>query len=231
MRHKEILDGLTLFQRSVYPRHRELFQHLATNQQPRAVFITCSDSRVVPNLILQAEPGDLFIIRTVGNIVPPIDAGGGVAASIEHAVQVLGISDVIVCGHSNCGAMQAVLHPERLGDLPNLAAWVRHAEPARAAAIREHPSADEETLLDLTVEYNVLVQLRNLLTYPFIRAGVEKGAFGLYGWVYDIATGVVRGPDASGTRFVPVGRESAGAVDRERALTSLEEDEAFWERL
>lgn len=229
---KGIFEGLTLFQRIAYPRHRDLFERLATRQDPQAVFLTCSDSRVVPDLLLQAEPGDLFIVRNAGNIVPPAGSGyGGTIASLEYAIFGLGIRDVILCGHSNCGAMKGVLHPEELADLPAVRQWVGYAEPARRAVEAAHPGAEGEEALNLAVEYNVIAQVRNILTYPRIRPLVEAGELELYGWVYDIATGHVKGLDASGRRFVPLGGDEKGSPDERHVLASVENDEEFWRRL
>lgn len=227
-----MLDGLTLFQRLAYPRHKELFEHLAKNQTPQAVFIACSDSRVVPNLLVQSEPGDLFIIRNAGNIVPPAGASyGGTTASLEYAIVALGIRDVVLCGHSNCGAMKGVLHPEKLDAMPAVRQWVSYADAARRAAVEAHPGADDETLLERVVDYNVIAQIRNILTFPFVRPLVEKGELELFGWVYDIASGRVKGLDASGRRFVSLGDDDTGSPDERHVLASVENDEEFWERL
>lgn len=229
---KDIFDGLALFQSLAYPRHKELFERLARNQTPQAVFIACSDSRLVPNLLVQAEPGDLFIIRNAGNIVPPAGQGGeGVVASLEYAVMALGIRDVILCGHSNCGAMKGVLHPEKVEHMPSVAGWARHAEPARRAVEVLHPEAEDEAVLDLVVDYNVITQMHNILTYPFIRALVQRNELELYGWVYDISSGRVKGLDESGTRFIPVGTGDKGSPDEQKVLASVENEEEFWERL
>ncbi len=229
---KRVLDGLTLFQKLAYPRHKDLFERLAKNQTPQAVFIACSDSRVVPNLMVQAEPGDLFIIRNAGNIVPPAGSSyGGTTASLEYAIVALGIRDVILCGHSNCGAMQGILHPERLESMPAVRQWVTYAELARRAAVEAHPGADDETLLERVVDYNVIAQVRNILTFPFVRPLVEKNELEIYGWVYDIASGRVKGLDASGRRFVPLGGDEKGSPDERHVLASVESDEEFWERL
>ena len=229
---KELLDGLTLFQRIAYPRHRELFERLAKKQHPRAVFIACSDSRVVPNLLVQAEPGDLFILRNAGNIVPPAGQGGeGVVASLEYAIRGLGIRDVVLCGHRNCGAMKGVLHPEKVADMPSVASWVRHADRARQAVEERYPGRDDEEVLDLLVDFNVIAQVRNILTYPFVSDLVRNGEMELYGWVYDIGTGKVKGLDATGTRFLPVGADSIGSPDEGSLLASLEDEEDFWGRL
>lgn len=229
---KSIFEGLSLFQRIAYPRHRDLFERLAKNQTPQAVFVACSDSRVDPNLLLQAEPGDLFIVRNAGNIVPPAGSGyGGTIASLEYAIFGLGIRDVILCGHSNCGAMDGVLHPEKLEDLPAVRQWVGYADRARRAVEAALPGAGAEGMLNLAVEYNVIAQVRNILTYPRIRPLVERNELELYGWVYDIASGTVKGLDASGRRFVPLGGEEKGSPDERHVLASVESDEEFWGRL
>ncbi len=229
---KNIFEGLTLFQTLAYSKHRELFERLAKNQTPQAVFIACSDSRVVPNLMVQAEPGDLFIIRNAGNIVPPAGSSyGGTTASLEYAVVALGIRDVIVCGHSNCGAMNGVLHPEALENMPAVRQWVSYADLARRAAVEAHPGATDEEMLERVVDYNVIAQVRNILTFPFVRPLVEKNELELYGWVYDIASGRVKGLDASGRRFVPLGGDEKGSPDERHVLASVENDEEFWERL
>ncbi len=141
---KKLMEGLAEFQQHVYPRHRELFEKLKKNQDPSTLFITCSDSRVVPNMILQADPGELFIIRTAGNMVPPYKAalGGGVAASIEYAVEALGIRTIVLCAHSDCGAMKAVLHPEKVASMPAVAEWVKHGELARRQFESELPQPE-----------------------------------------------------------------------------------------
>ncbi|MGC4053113.1 MAG: carbonic anhydrase [Paludibaculum sp.] len=229
----DILTGLKRFQSEVYPSHRDLFAHLAENQQPRALFITCSDSRVVPNLILQAEPGDLFLIRNAGNIVPPVGSadGGGTVASIEYAVSALGITDVILCGHTNCGAMKGILHPEKVASMPNVAAWVQHAAPARREVEKLFPDVTEHERMERMVEQNVIQQVKNLLTHPFIRSRVEAGRMEIYGWVYDIRSGLVRGMDESGKEFSEIHFESHGSPDEKRMLRELEKDEEFWERI
>src|ERR1700730_3380521 len=130
-----ILRGLKRFKKKVYPKHRELFQKLALQQRPTALFITCADSRIDPCLLTQTKPGELFLCRVIGNIVPRYpESIGGVSATIEYAVGVLGVSDVIVCGHTDCGVMKGVLNPEALESLPHVAAWLRQAQPARRAA-------------------------------------------------------------------------------------------------
>jgi carbonic anhydrase len=229
---RKILEGLSLFRRLAYPRHQDLFERLARNQSPQALFITCADSRVVPNLIVQADPGDLFIVRNAGNIVPPAGQGGeGVVASIEYAVEALGVRDVIVCGHSNCGAMKGILHPEAVATMPTVAAWVRHGQAAREAVERLHPDADDHERLERMAEQNVIAQVRNLMTHAFVRRLIEAGELELYGWVYDIESGAVRGLDESGTNFVPVEGEEKGSPDEQAVLAALDADEATWGKI
>ena len=190
-----ILRGLSQFQKDVYPRHRDLFQRLALGQRPQALFITCADSRIDPSLLTQCKPGELFICRVIGNIVPPYpDAVGGVSATIEYAVAVLGVPDVIVCGHTDCGVMKGVLNPEALAALPSVSAWLGYAQAARAAA----PGDD---LLKLA-EANVVRQIENLKTHPAVAARVEHGDLALHGWVYHIAEGAVTAYDAAAERFI-----------------------------
>ncbi|MBI5280779.1 MAG: carbonic anhydrase [Candidatus Solibacter usitatus] len=220
---KAILEGLKTFQTTVYERHRELFERLRTKQDPQVLFITCADSRVVPNLIVQAEPGDLFTVRNAGNIVPPRGQGpGGVSASIEYAVEALGVRDIILCGHSNCGAMRAILHPETVAALPNMAAWVRHAEPARKAVERLYPGAQEEELMERMVEQNVIQQVKNLLTHEWIAERVRAGRLDIHGWVYDIGTGRVRGLDESGEGFCETAADAPGSPEEKLMLFELE---------
>src|SRR5262249_15478483 len=177
-----ILRGVSQFQREVYPKHRDLFQRLALGQRPHALFITCADSRIDPCLLTQMKPGDLFICRVIGNVVPPYpDAVGGVSATIEYAVGVLGVEDVIVCGHTDCGVMKGVLNPEAVAALPAVSAWLQYAEPARHAA-------GSDDLLALA-EHNVVHQLENLRTHPAVAQRLNDGDLSLHGWVYHIAEG------------------------------------------
>ena len=190
-----ILRGLSHFQKDVYPRHRHLFQRLASGQRPQALFITCADSRIDPSLLTQTKPGDLFICRVIGNIVPSYpDAVGGVSATIEYAVAMLRVSDVIVCGHTDCGVMKGVLNPEALAALPSVSAWLAYAQPARAAA----PGED---LLKLA-EANVVQQIENLKTHPSVAARLNDGELQLHGWIYHIGEGVVTAYDAAEKRFI-----------------------------
>ena len=198
-----ILKGLSRFQKTVYPKHRDLFQKLALGQRPEALFITCADSRIDPCMLTQTKPGELFICRVIGNIVPPYpDAIGGVSATIEYAVGVLGVPDVIVCGHTDCGVLKGVLNPEPLEPLTSVSAWLNYAQPARkAVAARETTLAGLEFLLAVT-ERNVIEQLGNLRTHPSVAQRIEQGDLRLHGWVYDLGEGVVTAYDPERAAFV-----------------------------
>jgi carbonic anhydrase len=198
-----ILKGLSQFQRDVYPKQRELFVRLALGQRPQALFITCADSRIDPCLLTQTNPGDLFICRVIGNIVPPFpDAIGGVSATIEYAVGVLGVPDVIICGHTDCGVMKSVVNPEAVAGLPSVSAWIDYAQPARVAA-------GTDDILTIT-EYNVLQQIENLRTHPAVIHRLADGDLGLHGWVYHIGAGAVHAWDSAAERFLPPPAPAAG---------------------
>jgi carbonic anhydrase len=200
-----ILKGLSRFQKRVYPKHRDLFQRLALGQRPEALFITCADSRIDPCMLTQTKPGDLFISRVIGNIIPPYpDAIGGVSATIEYAVGVLGVVDIIVCGHTDCGVMKGVINPEPLEPLSSVSAWLHYAQPARnAAAARKQTQTGPEFLLSVT-EHNVIEQLSNLRTHPSVAARLEQGDLRLHGWLYDLGEGSVTAYDPDAGGFVVV---------------------------
>ncbi|MFD9910059.1 carbonic anhydrase [Streptomyces sp. NPDC059063] len=180
--------GIDRFQRDVFPAKAGLFARLAATHRPGTLFIGCSDARVVPELITQTDPGELFVIRTAGNLVPAYSPGpDGTAASIEYAVGVLGVRDLVVCGHSACGAMTALAEGHDLGAAPAVADWLRHADAARARSTAA-PGADRVAAL---VRDNVAAQLANLATHPSVARALASGSARLHGWVFDIATGAV----------------------------------------
>ena len=200
-----LADGIRRFQTGNFLELRELFERLATGQAPDTLFITCSDSRVDPNLLTGSKPGELFIIRNAGNIVPPHNAAnGGEAATIEYAVIALGVKDIIICGHSKCGAMYAINHPDTLSELPNLSAWLSHAETTRRIVQKNYKDLDEHDLLLATVEENVLVQLENLRNHPAVASRLTQGNLELHAWVYKFESGEVFAFDDSKDRFVPL---------------------------
>ena len=161
---KKLLEGLQQFQSGYFSAHRDLFEQLSQGQHPRILFITCSDSRIDPNLITQADIGELFIIRNAGNIIPPFGAAnGGEGAAIEYAIEALGIEQVIVCGHSHCGAMKGLLKLNNLQEkMPLVYEWLKHAEATRRLIKDNYSNLDGEELLEITVAENILNQLENL---------------------------------------------------------------------
>lgn len=207
---EHIIDGVLRFQRDVHPNRKALFHELALEQSPSAMFIGCADSRIVPEVLTQQGPGSLFVVRNAGNIVPPSSTEpGGVTASIEYAVAVLGIPDIVICGHSGCGAMAAMLRGgKKLEKLPAVARWLHYAQAARDAVAGEPALATEEEKLRALVRENVIVQLDNLLTHPVVADAIRNKQLRLHGWVYDIASGSVDTYDARISRFVPISSNS-----------------------
>lgn len=203
---QKLVQGIHQFQQSAFADQKRLFERLSKGQQPLALFITCSDSRINPNLITQTDPGELFIMRNAGNIVPPYGAvRGGEAATIEYAVSILKVKDVIICGHSLCGAMSAILNPSSTDELPAVRDFLCHAE-ATARIIKENYShlTDGQARLTATVEENVLVQLENLRTHPSVAAAMMRGDLKIHGWVYKFETGHVFAYEPEHGQFLPI---------------------------
>jgi carbonic anhydrase len=197
-RHHEIialLEGVKDFAVRVFPEKRALFDALAEGQSPHTLLITCADSRVSPGMITQQPPGELFVLRNIGNIVPTYgEMLGGVSAAIEYAVLALSVKHIVVLGHSDCGAMKALLDPDRnrLDTMPTVASWLRNAETARAVSLALHPDLAGDAAVAALAEQNVLLQLDHLRTHPAVAARVAEGRLLLMGWLYDIATGGIR---------------------------------------
>ncbi len=192
----ELIDGVRRFQSDVFPSRQPLFESLGAGQQPRALLVTCSDSRIDPSLFTQTEPGELFVVRNAGNIVPPASAGtGGESATIEYAVRVLGVQYAIVCGHSKCGAMAAAADPESAAELPQVSEWIRFAEEAVPAASAFSSEPDEALRV---VAANVLLQLDHLRSHPAVAEAEADGRLELHGWIYRFETGEVLVVDPSG---------------------------------
>lgn len=199
------IDGYRKFRREVFPLKRELYEALATGQRPHTLFVTCSDSRIVPDLILQTNPGELFIVRNAGNMIPPYGAMvGGVAATIEYGLSSLGIRRIVVCGHSDCGAMKGVLHPELVKDLPTVSAWVRSGNAARLVTLECYPGLNEREQLEVLTRENILAQVDNLRTHPPAAALIAKGDLAVDAWHYSIATGELTAFDGEQCEFVPL---------------------------
>ncbi|WP_035139290.1 carbonic anhydrase [Fischerella sp. PCC 9605] len=194
---KKLLKGLQEFRANYVPAHRDLLAQLAHGQKPRVMFITCSDSRIDPNLLTQTEIGELFIVRNAGNIIPPYGAtNGGEGATIEYAIQALGIEQIIVCGHSQCGAMNGLLHLNKLQeDMPLVYDWLKHAEATRRLVKDSYKNYTDKELLEIAVAENVLTQIENLKTYPSVHSKLYQGKLQIYGWIYYIETGEVMAYD------------------------------------
>jgi carbonic anhydrase len=205
MNMQKLVAGYKKFREEVYPKHSHRFKSLADKQKPHTLFITCSDSRIVPDMIMQTEPGELFICRVVGNLVPAHgSAMGGVSAAIEYAVMVLGVQHIVVCGHSDCGAMRAFLHPEKLEQLSAVRAWLEHANTAIAMAKEVHSHLNENEFFEALTRENVICQLQHLKTHPCVASRLRAGKLEIHGWHYDIGTGVVTRYDEQSQRFVPL---------------------------
>jgi carbonic anhydrase len=218
---QEIIDGFLKFQRDVFPARKELFRKLATSQTPRTLFISCSDSRMVPELVTQREPGDLFVIRNAGNIVPSFGPEpGGVSATVEYAVAALGVTDVVICGHSDCGAMTAVATCKCLDHMSAVANWLRYADSAKLVnESRDH--ASERERIDSMVRENVIAQLNNLKTHPSVALALAQGRLKLHGWVYDIESGSIDALDSTTRQFVSLAEHPDVNATREECVAAF----------
>lgn len=220
---QKLIQGLHHFQSNIFSSQRELFERLAGGQSPDALFITCSDSRVNPNLITQTQPGDLFILRNAGNIIPPFGAAnGGEGATVEYAVAALGVKDIIICGHSRCGAVAGLLAPESLAELPAVKTWLSHAEATRRIVKENYDHLSGDALQMAAIEENVLVQLENLRTHPSVAAALARGTLNLHGWVYKFETGKVFAYEPEEGQFLEiVSEEEAGETAEPTATPNL----------
>ena len=200
---KTLVDGVKKFQSEVFAAKKDLFHRLALSQSPRALFITCSDSRIDPGLLTQTEPGELFILRNAGNIVPSYGSQiGGTTATIEYAIGILDVKNVIVCGHTDCAVMKGVLDPSQAKGLPSLKEWLLQAEATRQIIRDNYAHLKGDELLVRTIQENVRVQLAHLQTHPLIASRLRREAITLHGWVYSIPTGQVWAYDESRDQFV-----------------------------
>jgi len=202
----DLIGRVFSFEKTIFPASGELFAKLTSQgQEPKALMISCADSRVVPEQILQAQPGDLFVCRNAGNMVPPYsNMNGGVSSTVEYAVMALGVRDIIVCGHSDCGAMKALSNPAGLEKMPNVAAWLRHGAAAEhiVSSCTGHLEGKERARA-IALE-NVITQLAHLRTHPSVAAAIARGEMALHGWFVDINAGHVLGLDGETGKFVPL---------------------------
>lgn len=207
---QKLIEGIHKFQKDQLGKYQELFHRLSwEGQNPHTLFITCSDSRVLAELITQSQPGDLFVVKNMGNIVPPASVHGSTnstAAAIEFAVQTLGVSDVVVCGHSSCGAMATLLGgvPQK-ESMPNLCEWLELASPVRQLIESDYQHLkDHEARMTAAAEENVLFALENLHTYPIVASRLAAGSLRLHGWFFKIATAEIFAYDSLTQQFQPI---------------------------
>lgn len=203
---RNLLTGIHDFQTGAFESRRTLMERLAVEgQRPQIALVSCSDSRVLPEMFTQAAPGDIFLVRNAGNIVPA--EGGdapGEAASLEFAVEVLGVRDVVVCGHTHCGAVNAILHPETLAGLPTLEQWLLSSQETGRIVKERYAHLEGEPLMRVAVAEHVLVQLEHLRSLPFIARRLQEPDFAIHGWLYDIRTSEVFVYDAARDAFLPL---------------------------
>jgi carbonic anhydrase len=211
---QRLIEGVHKFRKDEFGNYRRLFRKLSQEgQNPHTLFITCSDSRVLAELITQSKPGDLFVVKNVGNIVPPASAVGSTnstAAAIEFAVEILRVSDIVVCGHSQCGAISALLGESRVAPtMPHLREWLNLAEPVRDTVEKKYShlkGVDERS--NAAAEENVLFALDNLHSYQCVQERLADQSLQLHGWFFKIATAELFAYDPATNQFVPLADES-----------------------
>jgi carbonic anhydrase len=212
---KKLIRGLREFQETYFVENQALYEELAHGQSPRVLFITCSDSRLDPNLMLQAGPGELFVIRNAGNLVPPYGAAnGGEGASIEYAIQALNVDQIIICGHSHCGAMKGLLKLKDLRDsMPLVCQWLEHAMGTLQVMKESYQHLEGEDLIEATIAENVVTQIENIKTYPAVHSRLRQGKLEIFGWIYEIETGEVLAYDEESNTFAPPSTQLGEAVE------------------
>ena len=212
-------QGLLTFRTEIYPGREEAYRKAASEpQQPHTLVITCADSRIDPEALTQSGPGEIFVTRNIGNMVPAYgEMLGGVSAVIEYAVSALKVQHVVICGHSDCGAMKGLLHPEAVESLPTVKRWLTNGKAALSVAESIYGAGDHtgskagEGLLPVLTEQNVLMQLAHLKTHPSVAGGLARGELTVSGWVYDIGSGEVRIAEDGASSFHPVSPGIAAA--------------------
>jgi len=206
---QKLVAGYLRFQNEVFPEQREFFEALSAGQSPDALVITCADSRIDPGLLLQSGPGELFVVRNVGNIVPPHgEFTGGISSAIEYAVMALQVRHIIVLGHSDCGAMKARKDPDKIAHLPAVRTWLKHSESARHMVEHNYPGLEDDAWLRALTEENVIAQIEHLETHPSVAARLRKGGLQLHGWIYDIRRGGISAL-VENHKFVPLAEAAA----------------------
>lgn len=199
----KFIDGVIRFQNEIFPEKRTLFEALSHGQSPEALFITCSDSRIETAMLTQTDPGDLFISRSAGNIVPPHSTNtGGITATLEYATAVLKVPHIVVCGHTDCGAMKAAWNIDTLADLPHTRQWLSFTRAAVSIVKELAADKPEAEQMQMLQEQNVILQLQHLRTHPTVATRLATGTIKLHGWIYDIRTGGVRAYDEGTGQFI-----------------------------
>jgi carbonic anhydrase len=194
---EQLKAGVRRFQTEVYPENADLFaQAVSERQRPHTLFITCADSRIDPNMITSTGPGEVFVTRNIGNMVPAYgEMLGGVSAVIEFAVGSLAVKHIVVCGHTQCGAMQALLHPESVASMPTVTSWLKNAHAALGTAqvlVKDHvQNGFAVDPIDILTEQNVLLQMQHLKTHPSVAASLAAKTLTISGWVYNIGSGEI----------------------------------------
>lgn len=215
---QQLKDGVRRFQVEVYPQQAEMFaQAVSERQSPHTLFITCADSRIDPIAITNSSTGEIFVARNIGNMVPAYgEMLGGVSAVIEFAVTSLGVRHIVVCGHTHCGAMHALLDPESIEGMPTVKSWLRNAHAALSVAETLHTRASgtptERPLIDVLTEQNVLLQMQHLKTHPSVAGAIARDELTISGWIYSIGTGEVRIAADGQRTFTPIGLELPTSV-------------------
>lgn len=207
---EKLVAGIAKFQKNLFAQHQTLFADLSKGQNPETLFITCSDSRIDPNLITQTQPGELFIARNAGNLVPPHyhQATNDMDATLEFAMNVLNVKHIVICGHTDCGAMKGAMNPDSVKHLHHVHNWLSNCAAARAKVQARHGELTHDQLLELTEE-NVVLQLKHLETHPSVAARIATHSVLLHGWVYDIGHGEIYCYEQKTGQFVPVAEHYA----------------------
>jgi carbonic anhydrase len=187
---KKLIKGLHKFQTEVFPIQKDFFQELTKGQNPDILFVSCSDSRINPHLVTSADPGDLFLLRNAGNIIPVYGSSIGEAATIEFAVRELKVKDIIICGHSHCGAIKATFNIKALKDQPNLKKWLKkNILPTLTLVQQNYPDLDGDALTSVLLQEHVLQQIENLKTHPVVAQAILNQEITLHAWVYTFESG------------------------------------------
>ena len=201
---EKLFDGVKKFNKNKYKENKNLFGKLSDNQDPHTLFITCSDSRVIPNMLTTSKPGELFIIRNIANIVPPYDKSYeylSTTSSIEYAVNVLKVRNIVICGHSNCGGCKALYMEEKPKNISHTKEWIELLKPlkSRVKKIQSNKTIDDK--FKLVEKQNIILQIENLLTYPCIKKKFENDELNIYGWYFEIPTGNIYNYDMNSKDF------------------------------